>query len=47
MKLDDLSMLEKDLVQQALLEHDTKTAAAAALGISRTMLYKKIKKYDL
>ncbi|WP_419026466.1 sigma-54 interaction domain-containing protein [Emergencia sp.] len=47
MKLGSLALIEKELVQQALLEHDTKTAAAAALGISRTMLYKKIKKYDL
>lgn len=45
--LDRLQSIEKDLVMRALLEHKTKTAAADALGISRTMLYKKIKKYDL
>lgn len=45
--LGKLELIEKDLVRRALLDHKTKTDAAAALGISRTMLYKKIKKYNL
>ena len=47
MGLGSLELIEKDLVSRALLKHKTKTAAAAALGISRTMLYKKIKKFNL
>ena len=42
-----LAEVEKDIVANALAEYETKTEAAEALGISRTMLYKKIKKYDL
>lgn len=45
--LGSLELIEKDLVSRALLKHKTKTAAAAALGISRTMLYKKMKKFNL
>lgn len=45
--LEHLQNIEKDLVIRALQEHRTKTEAAASLGISRTMLYKKIKKYNL
>lgn len=47
LSLEHLDNVEKELVERALLEHDTKSAAAQALGISRTMLYKKIKKYGL
>lgn len=45
--LKKLAEVEKDIVANALAEYETKTEAAEALGISRTMLYKKIKKYDL
>lgn len=45
--LKNLDVMEKALIQRALSENKTKTDAAAALGISRTMLYKKIKKYNL
>lgn len=45
--LKNLDVMEKALIQRALSESKTKTDAAAALGISRTMLYKKIKKYNL
>ena len=42
-----VAAFDKSLVRNALKENKTKTEAAAALGISRTMLYKKIKKYNL
>lgn len=42
-----LDEIEKEMVQRVLTESQTKTQAAEALGISRTMLYKKIKKYNL
>lgn len=45
--LGKLSEIEKSMVADALEEYGTKTEAASALGISRTMLYKKIKKYGL
>ena len=42
-----IKQIERDLVEKALRESKTKTDAAKALGISRTMLYKKIRKYGL
>ena len=42
-----LDEIEKEMVQRVLAESQTKTQAAESLGISRTMLYKKIKKYNL
>jgi transcriptional regulator with PAS, ATPase and Fis domain len=52
--LDELSLrtrrnsMEKDVIEAALLQHGgNKSKAAEALNISRTMLYKKIKKYGI
>lgn len=47
LSLERLSEAEKEMVVKALSECGTKTEAAKALGISRTMLYKKMKKYGL
>ena len=46
-KLDQMEEIEKTLVKRALRDNRTKTDAAKALGISRTMLYKKIEKYKI
>ena len=47
LELARLDEIEKEMVQRVLAESQTKTQAAESLGISRTMLYKKIKKYNL
>ena len=47
LELARLGEIEKEMVQRVLAESQTKTQAAESLGISRTMLYKKIKKYNL
>ncbi len=47
LRLDGLKNAERDLLVRALAESRNKTEAAKLLGISRTMLYKKIKKYGL
>ena len=40
--------LEKDILMQVLQEfHGNKTLVAQNLGISRTILYKKLHKYQL
>jgi transcriptional regulator with PAS, ATPase and Fis domain len=39
---------ERSVIQRALANHgDSRSRAAAALGISRVTLYKKMKKYGL
>ena len=39
--------LEKELILKAIEEFPNKSKVAESLGISRTMLYKKIKKYGI
>jgi transcriptional regulator with PAS, ATPase and Fis domain len=44
----ELAEIEKQRVESALAEHDNnRTKAAEHLGIGRTLLIHKIKKYDL
>ena len=46
--LADLSKIEKDRIQSALVHYNgNRTRAAKELGIGRTLLLHKIKKYDL
>jgi transcriptional regulator with PAS, ATPase and Fis domain len=39
--------VEREAIAAALREHDSVTAAAAALGISRRALYERMRRYDL
>lgn len=39
--------MEKEIITEALKKYDNKTVCARELGMSRTMLYKKIKEYNI
>ena len=44
----ELEALERSRIREALMSHkDNRSKAAAELGIGRTLLIHKIKKYDL
>ena len=42
-----MNHLEKLLLEEALHKNKNMTAAAAALGIERSLLYKKLKKHHI
>ena len=46
-RLSPLEALERDAIVRALAAHDSKSAAATALGMSRATIYRKIRVYGI